>query len=109
VPQQAVRRNNAGGSEVFLVRDDNRASLVRCEKEAAKNVRSVRCVALSSTLCRSMLRRLVESRSLIAAPMSRVPLISPARVTVLSAVGIIRRNIWSEAQVLQCPQRAGIQ
>ena len=28
VPQQAVRRNNAGGSEVFLVRDDNRASLV---------------------------------------------------------------------------------
>jgi hypothetical protein len=31
------------------------------------------------------------------------------RVTVLSAVGVIRRNIWSEAQVLQCPQRAGIQ
>ena len=31
------------------------------------------------------------------------------RVTVLFAVGIIRRNIWSEAQVLQCPQRAGIQ
>jgi hypothetical protein len=31
------------------------------------------------------------------------------RVTVLSAVGIIRRNIWSEAQVLQCPQQAGIQ
>src|SRR6185312_12567427 len=28
VPQQAVRRNNAGGSEVFVVRDDNRASLV---------------------------------------------------------------------------------
>jgi len=28
VPQQAVRRNGAGGSEVFLVRDDNRASLV---------------------------------------------------------------------------------
>jgi hypothetical protein len=27
------------------------------------------------------------------------------RVTVLSAVGIIRRNIWSEAQVLQCPLR----
>jgi hypothetical protein len=35
--------------------------------------------------------------------------LSPPRVTVLSAVGIIRRNIWSEAQVLQCPQRAGIQ
>ena len=33
----------------------------------------------------------------------------PPRVTVLFAVGIIRRNIWSEAQVLQCPQRAGIQ
>ena len=28
VPQQAVRRNDAGGSEVFVVRDDNRASLV---------------------------------------------------------------------------------
>jgi len=27
-------------------------------------------------------------------------------VTVLSAVGRIRRNIWSEAQALQCPQRA---
>jgi hypothetical protein len=33
----------------------------------------------------------------------------PPRVTVLSAVGTIRRNIWSEAQVLQCPQRAGVQ
>ena len=32
----------------------------------------------------------------------------PSRVTVLSAVGRIRRNIWSEAQVLQCPQRAGM-
>ena len=29
VPQQAVRRNNAGGSEVFVVRDDNRAHLVQ--------------------------------------------------------------------------------
>jgi membrane fusion protein (multidrug efflux system) len=29
VPQQAVRRNNAGGSEIFVVRDDNRASLVQ--------------------------------------------------------------------------------
>ena len=28
-----------------------------------------------------------------------------ARVTVLSAVGVCRRNIWSEAQALQCPQR----
>ena len=28
VPQQAVRRNDAGGSEVFLLRDDNRATLV---------------------------------------------------------------------------------
>jgi membrane fusion protein, multidrug efflux system len=28
VPQQAVRGNSAGGSEVFVVRDDNRASLV---------------------------------------------------------------------------------
>ncbi len=33
----------------------------------------------------------------------------PPRVTVLSAVRIIRRNIWSEAQVLQCPQRADVQ
>ena len=29
IPQQAVRRNNAGGSEVFVVRDDNRARLVQ--------------------------------------------------------------------------------
>jgi membrane fusion protein (multidrug efflux system) len=29
VPQQAVRRNNAGGTEIFVVRDDNRASLVQ--------------------------------------------------------------------------------
>jgi membrane fusion protein, multidrug efflux system len=29
VPQQAVRRNNAGGSDVFVVRDDNRARLVQ--------------------------------------------------------------------------------
>jgi membrane fusion protein, multidrug efflux system len=28
VPQQAVRRNDTGGSEVFLVRDDNHASVV---------------------------------------------------------------------------------
>ena len=48
------------------------------------------------------------SRSLIASPLSMVFLLLP-RVTVLFAVGIIRRNIWSEAQVLQCPQRAGIQ
>jgi membrane fusion protein (multidrug efflux system) len=27
VPQQAVRRNDAGGSELFLVRDDNRATM----------------------------------------------------------------------------------
>jgi hypothetical protein len=45
--------------------------------------------------------------SLIASPLSMV--LSPPRVTVLSAVGIIRRNIWSEAQALQCPQRAGVQ
>ena len=48
-----------------------------------------------------------ERRSLIAPPLSMVLL--PPRVTVLSAVGIIRRNIWSEAQVLQCPQRADVQ
>jgi len=27
VPQQAVRRNDAGASQVFVVRDDNRASV----------------------------------------------------------------------------------
>ena len=31
------------------------------------------------------------------------------RVTVLSAVGRSRRNIWSEAQALQCPQRAHLE
>jgi hypothetical protein len=35
--------------------------------------------------------------------------LSPPRVTVLSAVGIVRRSIWSEAQALQCPQRADVQ
>ena len=49
----------------------------------------------------------MEGRSLIAPPLSMVLL--PPRVMVLSAVGIIRRNIWSEAQVLQCPQRADVQ
>ena len=48
-----------------------------------------------------------ERRSLIASPLSMALL--PPQVTVLSAVGIIRRNIWSEAQVLQCPQRADVQ
>jgi hypothetical protein len=46
-------------------------------------------------------------RSLIASPLSTV--LSPPRVTVLSAVGIVRRNIWSEAQALQGPQRADVQ
>jgi hypothetical protein len=45
--------------------------------------------------------------SLIASPLSTV--LSPPRVTVLSAVGIVRRNIWSEAQALQGPQRADVQ
>ena len=47
-------------------------------------------------------------RSLIAAPPSRLPLMSPARVTVLSAVSRSCRNIWSgpEAPALQGPQRA---
>ncbi len=31
------------------------------------------------------------------------------RVTVLSAVDVCRRNIWSEAQALQCPQRAHVE
>src|SRR5947208_2117075 len=47
-------------------------------------------------------------RSLIAAPTSTAffcPSALPG-VTVLSAVGVCRRNIWSEAQALQCPQRA---
>ena len=46
-------------------------------------------------------------RSLIASPLSMALL--PPRVTVLSAVGIFRRNIWFEAQALQCPQRADVQ
>jgi hypothetical protein len=54
----------------------------------------------------------MEGRSLIAFS-NRVSFVNDFScrrpVTVLSAVGVIRRNIWSEAQVLQCPQRAGIQ
>jgi hypothetical protein len=40
----------------------------------------------------------------------KLPL-SPARVTVLSAVGARRRNIWfgPEARALQGPQRADVQ
>jgi transposase len=46
--------------------------------------------------------------SLIARPFvnSRLLLCCRTGVTVLSAVGRLRRNIWSEAQALQCPQRA---
>ncbi len=33
--------------------------------------------------------------------------LAATRIMVLFAVGIIRRNIWSEAQAMQCPQRAG--
>src|SRR5262249_44744562 len=47
---------------------------------------------------------------------NRVPLVNSLLLffccrtgaTVLSAVGRIRRNIWFEAQALQCPQRAHI-
>jgi hypothetical protein len=37
---------------------------------------------------------------------SLLPLCCRNGVTVLFAVGRLRRNIWSEAQALQCPQRA---
>jgi hypothetical protein len=60
---------------------------------------------IARTLIKTLAKR---GRSLIASPLSMALFLLP-RVTVLSAVGIIRRNIWSEAQVLQCPQRAGIQ
>src|SRR5215471_10895173 len=49
----------------------------------------------------------IRGRSLIAAPLSMAFGRCPGD-TVLSAVGTIRRNIWSEARVLQCPQRAGM-
>ena len=47
-------------------------------------------------------------RSLIVASLSIATcfLCLPDGVTVLSAVGNVRRNIWFEAQALQCPQRA---
>ena len=64
------------------------------------------------TACHPIVQNIKKSlanrgRSLIAPLLSMV--LSPPRVTVLSAVGIIRRNIWSEAQALQGPQRAGVQ
>jgi hypothetical protein len=49
--------------------------------------------------------------SLIAAQWSTYFFLRVCRcpgVTVLSAVGMSRRNVWSEAQALQCPQRAGV-
>jgi hypothetical protein len=50
-------------------------------------------------------------RSLIASPLSMAfaCCYCLAGVTVLSAVGGCRRNIWSEAQALQCPQRAHVE
>jgi hypothetical protein len=56
---------------------------------------------IARTLIKTLAKR---GRSLIAPFLSMALFLLP-RVTVLSAVGIIRRNIWSEAQVLQCPQR----
>ena len=62
--------------------------------------------------------RIIRSQPLASTgPFSnRVPLVNSlllffccrTGVTVLSAVGRIRRNIWFEAQALQCPQRAHI-
>ena len=52
-------------------------------------------------------------RSLIASPLSTAftnfDWCRQTGVTVLSAVGVCRRNIWSEAQALQCPQRAHVE
>jgi hypothetical protein len=50
-----------------------------------------------------------RGRSLIASPLSIAAcflFVCLTGVTVLSAVGSVRRNIWFEAQALQCPQRA---
>jgi hypothetical protein len=44
-----------------------------------------------------------QARKLLEAPQDDT---IKSGVTVLSAVGMVRRNIWSEAQALQCPQRA---
>ena len=49
------------------------------------------------------------SRSLIASPLSTASLFTLLLgVTVLYAVGVCRRNIRSEAQALQCPQRTRV-
>ena len=61
-------------------------------------------IAKESSCHKALAKR---GRSLIASPMSMVFLL-PLRVTVLSAVEIIRRNIWFEARALQGPQRAGV-
>jgi len=68
-------------------------------------------VCAASPRCRGRLRDALsngEAVSLIASILSMVFCRRPGS-RVLSAVGVIRRNIWSEIQMLQCPQRAGIQ
>src|SRR3954454_8399675 len=48
------------------------------------------------------------SRSLIAAPLSRPPFTSPARVMVLFAVSVGCRNIWSGPEDRHCKVHNGL-
>src|SRR3954462_13879563 len=49
-----------------------------------------------------------QSRSLIAAPLSRPPFTSPARVMVLFAVSVGCRNIWSGPEDRHCKVHTGL-
>jgi hypothetical protein len=51
---------------------------------------------IAQTLVETLAERAFSNRASVSI------YLSPPRVTVLSAVGIIRRNIWSEPQALQC-------
>jgi hypothetical protein len=53
-------------------------------------------------------QRAISRRSLIAAPLSRPPFTSPARVMVLFAVSVGCRNIWSGPEDRHCKVHNGL-
>jgi hypothetical protein len=103
------RQNPRGASAIEragVIRDPTRGLHQGQQTSAARTGRTHDCTRPTSDVAFFPLHR--RARSLIASLLSTGALLLVCRtgVTVLSAVGRIRRNIWSEAQALQCPQRA---
>ena len=82
--------------------------VVRDRKRPSTDRNSQRAKGVSITFASTKIRVPTRSRSLIAATNASISLLRfvATRVMVLYAVGKSRRNIRSEAQALQCPQRA---